>query len=370
MNALRRARCLLPALAALAAGPEAAHAGIPEPDTVLYGSIALDGTFVTSARSDVRVEIRRTPDGPVLASYRMGDSPAAGNRYVLRVKSEHLAPVLDPDAVALGTTVHLTLRDATGVRDTRTHTLTDRGEFVALNFGDVDTDGDGMSDSFETTYFGNPTAGDPNADPDLDGRPNRREFLQDTNPRVADGRHPADLSPADDRLTLEEVTDYLLAWKTGATNWPVEPSFDAPNIVDYVTRAGALWKGGEVYVFDNVPPTNAPMWWVNPPASPTSPVSPASPALAARDATPPRTTAAHGIPLAGSVDRVLPASYRPLQSVHVRLEASPRRRRRPTRWSKPRPKAGWFANSATTAAGTPPGGRSNGDRSSTRKNAR
>jgi hypothetical protein len=250
---------------ALAAVPT--HAGLPEPDAVVYGAIALDGRFVKATDTTVVVELRATPDGPVLASYQMGASPRAGDRYVLRITTESTAPVLQQNTIPLGSTVLLTLRDASGPRDTTTLSITNRGQFIRFDFGDVDSDGDGMSDRYEQQYFGSTTGGNPNADPDGDGRPNRREALQGTNPLRADGRHPADLAPMDDALTIKEVTDYALAWQIGAA-WSIEPT----NIpIAYVTRAGALWKGGERYGFDNDPATNAPNWWVNlvaPPAGP------------------------------------------------------------------------------------------------------
>lgn len=71
-------------------------------------------------------------------------------------------------------------------------------------------------------------------------------------------RHPADRNPADDRLTMTEVSGYAAAWK-GAESWPVAPN---PIPLDYVTRAGALWKGGESYRYD---PSagEPPLCWVN-----------------------------------------------------------------------------------------------------------
>jgi hypothetical protein len=65
--------------------------------------------------------------------------------------------------------------------------------------------------------------------------------------------HPADVPPEDNRLTVNEVTAYAAAWKTG-TNWPRGPS---PIPIDYVTRAGQIWKSGEQYQFNALlrPPT-------------------------------------------------------------------------------------------------------------------
>lgn len=70
--------------------------------------------------------------------------------------------------------------------------------------------------------------------------------------------HPADNDPQDSRITIGEVTAYGAAWKSG-TDWPIGPN---PIPASYVTRAGALWKGGETYIQDqNV--SEVPLNWVN-----------------------------------------------------------------------------------------------------------
>lgn len=53
--------------------------------------------------------------------------------------------------------------------------------------------------------------------------------------------HPADLTPGDSALTVEEIKPYAIAWKSG-TKWAVGPN---PIPASYVTRAGALWKGAK-----------------------------------------------------------------------------------------------------------------------------
>lgn len=69
--------------------------------------------------------------------------------------------------------------------------------------------------------------------------------------------HPADAPPEDNRLTLNEVTAYAAAWRTGAP-WPrghvrgIVP-------VAYVTRAGMIWKNGETYV--HLPNIEPPACW-------------------------------------------------------------------------------------------------------------
>lgn len=286
-------------------------AGIPEPGVRLYGTIVLNGTPVSASDSSVIVEARKTPDGPAITSYRMGSKPAAGNFFSLSLNAESATPLTNPTNVLVGSTVHLVVRDASGDREFKTFTLSERGLSARIDFGSIDTDGDGMSDIFELSHFGSAMGGNPTEDSDLDGRPNLREFLQGTNPRLADGRHPADLSPADSHLTETEVTDYILAWKT-AGSWPVEPSITADSVEDYVTRAAALWKAGGAYVFDNNPVTNAPQWWVQ-----GTNASPGS-----RIAEPAGDPPAEAGPL--MVSRVLPSSYRPNQSVAVTVEVSPR----------------------------------------------
>lgn len=86
--------------------------------------------------------------------------------------------------------------------------------------------------------------------------------------------HPADQTARDGRLGISEVTKYAASWKRGEA-WTEGPT---PIPVGYVTRAGVLWRQGEVYEFD---PENgsAPRWWVVPPPrvrpadqTPTTPI--------------------------------------------------------------------------------------------------
>jgi len=67
--------------------------------------------------------------------------------------------------------------------------------------------------------------------------------------------HPADYPGSDWRLAIDEVTAYAAAWKRGDT-WPVPPN---PIPMDYVTRAGYLWRNGECYSYD--PSKDPPMCW-------------------------------------------------------------------------------------------------------------
>jgi hypothetical protein len=74
--------------------------------------------------------------------------------------------------------------------------------------------------------------------------------------------HPADIDPGDKAISMKELTSYAAAWKEGQS-WPSGP---APIPLGYVTRAGALWKGGESYIYD--PSIGAPPnCWINPSGS-------------------------------------------------------------------------------------------------------
>ena len=60
-----------------------AHAEIPRPDGIVYGTLG-SGLGDASAMQDVVVFARTAGSGVPLAAYRMGDQPTAGDRYVLR----------------------------------------------------------------------------------------------------------------------------------------------------------------------------------------------------------------------------------------------------------------------------------------------
>jgi hypothetical protein len=93
-----------------------------------------------------------------------------------------------------------------------------------------------------------------------------------SSPIIGDGAlspmstHPADNNPADFRITAVELTAYGAAWKQGAS-WPVGPS---PIPASYVSKAGALWRGGEYYKVDTSVASGPPQWWVNTGAKPQS----------------------------------------------------------------------------------------------------
>lgn len=160
-----------------------ARAGVPEPDNILYGSVIIDGVLITSNRTDVTVEARRTVNGPAIASYRMGDRPNVGNNYSLRVPIESAAPLNNPNASLLGDDLFITVKDASGDLATAQFPVTARGTTQRLDFvfGDSDGDGDGLPDAWENLRFGN-LAATGSGNNDGDHLNNLQEFIAGTNP--------------------------------------------------------------------------------------------------------------------------------------------------------------------------------------------
>jgi hypothetical protein len=74
---------------------------------------------------------------------------------------------------------------------------------------------------------------------------------------VLAGYFPADLNPADRRISIGEVTAYGAAWRHGS-NWLCHAQ-EIP--IDYVSRAAALWRLGECYTVDALILIE-PLWWV------------------------------------------------------------------------------------------------------------
>ena len=85
--------------------------------------------------------------------------------------------------------------------------------------------------------------------------------------------HPADLTPSDWQMTSVEVDTYAAAWRSGVL-WSLAPN---PIPIDYVTRAGTLWRGGPCYEWDATVAT-APLWWV---ACPSNALTAATEGMAA-----------------------------------------------------------------------------------------
>ena len=231
---------LLAALAIGVAAPEA-RAAIPEPYNLIYGSIEMDGHIVTSSETNVFVQARRLPTGATIATYQMGSQASASNFYALKIRLESPEPDDIMKAAETGTTLYITVLKGTIVKNQLEYDMGERGVVKRLDFGNIDTDGDGLPDGWEQAYLFGLQFG-ANDDPDHDGVSNRDEYALGTHPFRPDAHHPADVN-LDWRISIPELSAYYSAWKKG-NSWPIAPT----NIpLEFVTRGTYIWEQGEVY---------------------------------------------------------------------------------------------------------------------------
>lgn len=166
----------------------AVRAELPAPDNILYGTITLGSQPVTAGDTTVVVEARRSIEGPVIASYRMGSDGAMGGFYRLNLKLEELDPVTESDASLAGESLVLVIRNQNGVQMQLPYQIPERGHAQRLDFGTTvaDSDNDGLPDVYELAVFGNLN---PNGtgDQDNDGVNNKDEFTAGTNPNDRNG---------------------------------------------------------------------------------------------------------------------------------------------------------------------------------------
>ncbi len=73
-----------------------AEAGRPQAENIIFGSIWANGRPV--ATTNLVIEARRGDVGPVVARYRLGDDPGAGDLFFLKIQRE-TAPALSPVSV-------------------------------------------------------------------------------------------------------------------------------------------------------------------------------------------------------------------------------------------------------------------------------
>jgi hypothetical protein len=194
-------------------GVLAGRAVVPEPDNVLYGTITLGSVQMTAANTNIVIEARAQLDGPAIASYGLGALRSAGDFYSLRVSLESLAPVVSPSAAISGQLLYLVASDNGRPCAQATFTVMGRGQITRL-----DLVGAGAGQAL----------------------------------------HPADNNPPDSVLSINELVAYEVAWQTGAP-WTAAPT----NIpLNYVVRAGALWREGQGYYLD-IDAGSPPACWVS-----------------------------------------------------------------------------------------------------------
>ena len=193
--------------AVLLANVAPVHAIIPEPDSILYGTITLDNLPITAAQTNVVIEARRTTNGPAIASYRMGSDPQAGNFYSLRLQLESVTPINEPDASQVGDNLFIVLRDGAGVRGQTNVTIVERGDVQRVDFGVAvpDGDGDGLPDVWEILRFG--TLGQSPGSLAPNGMTVLQNFIAGTNPN----------DPTDGfRLRINVTNDLKRVWFVAA----------------------------------------------------------------------------------------------------------------------------------------------------------
>jgi len=180
-----------------------AVAVLPEPDNILYGTIALEGRAIGAADYDVTIVARRTPTGPAIARYQMGNDPRAGNFYSLRIPLESFTPKTDADSALAGEVIYIVITDYSGDRETRQFTVGQRGAFTRVDIGIAvpDSDSDGLPDAWELAVLGN-LHQDGNADLDGDGRSNLQEYFAGTNPNSAENELQLSVTSSATRVSV------------------------------------------------------------------------------------------------------------------------------------------------------------------------
>ncbi len=223
------------------------RAGIPEPDNLVYGLIALGTNLVTAQRTNVMVEVQR-PTGQVLHSYRIGQNPAFGNHYVVEIPLESGAELKNPAASAPGSNLVLVVKETvvvarvpyTYVRFQTNVVAADRGTVERIDFGVLPTNVVSGFEAWAATHgLG---AGSDNLDPDGDRQSNFNEYLAGTDPNDPNSRFAlaVEHSGGGARVSFvarraegvgyaNQTRHYALE---GATNLPVSVWFELGGLTD------------------------------------------------------------------------------------------------------------------------------------------
>ncbi len=226
--------CLIALLVAFVTGT--AHADIPAPDNLLYGTITLDGQPIGGSHTNITIEARRTLGSAPIASYRMGSDPDFGAFYVLKLRLEELSPISASDASLVGNSLFIVVRDTSGVRSNATFQIPERGTVARVDFGATpsgDTDNDGLPDAWELAQFGNLNRN--GAFLGANGQTALANYLAGTDPN----------NPNDQfRLTITQTTPNkfvsFLARQTAGAGYEGRSRYYA---LEYTTNAAGPWLG-------------------------------------------------------------------------------------------------------------------------------
>lgn len=124
-------------------------AGIPLPDTVLYGRVFIDRQL-QHPNDDITVTARVDGVAEPVGQCRLGDRQAAGDNYILHIRLESLADgsIQARNAALVGQTVHLFVQKGAGPEEHfRDYLVSDQGHVESVDLGVRllgDWDGDGV----------------------------------------------------------------------------------------------------------------------------------------------------------------------------------------------------------------------------------
>lgn len=143
---------LLPIALCLLVGLSTARAGLPLPDTVVFGSVFIDG--LPSTRTNLFVEARSSDNLRLLSRHQLGVEPRHGELFLLEIQRDSSpatnSPAQGPDAV-----VRITVKSGSLIRHSAVVSLPEPGIPLRLDFGrDADSDADGLPDAWEMEAFG------------------------------------------------------------------------------------------------------------------------------------------------------------------------------------------------------------------------
>lgn len=181
----RRRHSLVLIIAIVLFAAASARALLPEPDKILYGTITIDGSLVSSVDTQYMVEVYGSPGGELLGSYRLGDNgDVQEGACVIELTLEFLSPNEDAE-ILIGDDLTLVLRNGTNVVEQVGYSVTNRSS-SRIDFDSVlDTDGDGIPDWWEDDHFGGPTNATASAHSDADGFTDGEEYVADTDPLLS-----------------------------------------------------------------------------------------------------------------------------------------------------------------------------------------
>ena len=127
---------------------------IPEPQSIVFGTITIDGISIGADRSDIRVEVRRADDS-VIADYVMGSEGRLGDDYAVRIDMESVDPILSPVAALFGESLRIVVVGQNGDLAEELIDVSGRAYLEEIDFviGDSGVN-NGLPDAWEIFHFG------------------------------------------------------------------------------------------------------------------------------------------------------------------------------------------------------------------------